>query len=236
MTVQPTGYPDFQALPSWRSANIFASFTTNVSPGTEKFSIVSVFNFAAIELLIVSVSQGVSVNLVWSMDAAGTEIISLDQWYVGIHTSLHTIVPCRANYVACWITNPGGAAVNIKTFMAACNTPVTRPHYPVTFDNIGQYGTVLGAGVQSIIYRNWIHAGHGHVTVTPADATGKLNFELATEDELTNKVKQLWTSVGPVAQVHFDFPWPDEIVSLTITNTDGTAAHDCDYAVWSTDY
>ena len=236
MSILPTGAPDFQAYASWRSANQYPAFSTSMLPGNNILGLLSVFNFASVELLIIPLSAGVTVTVGWYTDSAGLNNVALDTWNVGLHTSLHVILPCRANYVKIIVNNTSGATQNVRTFFAATNSPVTSPVYPVTGDNVGQIAAVFGAGVSTVNYRAFTHSGHGHLTVWDTDGLAKLTFELNTEDQNGVKLRQLLKLSATVGQQQFDFPWPAEIVSLTIANTDLVNPHNCNWYLWSADY
>lgn len=236
MTLSSVDTPDFQGFQSWRTANALPSLTTTCPVGVTNLGYLAVANFASIELIVVPFLAGVQVTLSWSANAAGTQVIATDTWLVTHATGLHVIIPCRAAYVQLSINNTGASSESVTTWLAGTNTPAVKPCYPVPRDNLGAESTAVPASTTVVFTPAWIHSGQGWIFIRPADGLGKLNFSLDTTDETTAHLRNIWSNNGFTGAADIAFAFPDDLMAVSITNTDAGGAHSLAWSVTCVPY
>lgn len=235
MTVQVTGAPDWTSVAPWKSLNLFSALGTVYPPGVTSLPVTPSLAFSAIQIKFVCASGGGHFVLHWYADAAGTQEVGNDLWIVSPTNFLLVSMPAEGPYFSIHVNNTGAGNLTATNWAMLSNEPVTRPTYPVTTSTI--YGIGVAVNASTSIHNQFGHftKGRAHLRVNPADATGKLNAFVESVDENGNVLGVPISVKAFTAQQDVEFPWPDDSLRFTVTNTDAGAPHTLDYALWVSD-
>lgn len=175
-------------------------------------------------------SQGCTVTLTYSLDAAGAHPTGSYQWIVAAPAVLAVIVPNLGPFVTLSITTTTGTAFNtaiqLMPLLAAC----ASPRYMAVGNEVHFVNQSVAASATVSALLPFVAEGPGQWTLYPRDATGKLNglvWEVGQGGGQSVKVDEV-DGILPTAPVNRPVYGASQGLGLFVTNTDGTSAHSFD--------
>lgn len=235
MSIAPTGYPDFQDLPSWRSNNLLAAGFPTLPVGLTTQGPFATFNYASVGVRVSASLNGITVTLNWWQDQARTLLVAAESWEVNTNTGLLVIVPVKGAYLDVQLNNRAASSQTAQTYVWGVNLQTPVPRYPTGADVIALNNVSVPASTTNNYWRTFLHSGQAMLYLEALDASAKLSVFVQTQDSQLNTLARLFRVTGLTGILNVAFPCPPQIVFLTVTNTDGAAAHSLIAALWSED-
>lgn len=226
----PHGHPDYQGFAATTGPNYFPALNQVLNPGHNIGPVVPVTSWGSL-LISVSPTAGFGILTVnHSLDAAGTQIVSTDQWAITPQHQPIIRTPLRGLYVSIDIQVNSGGAMPAQTYATLQSGTAERISYPVATQEVDQEARVLAAGGVDTFQFNRVVAGfgwlyffqsdgaHNNLTLTldAMTSSGALNFHVFRIDSTALPLNQLLLI-------------PDFIIQVKIANNDAVNPHTYDY-------
>lgn len=226
-----SGTPDFQKITQRRSDNLFPAVSQVLGVGTTTTPAIGLTYWDGLAIKVKPSSQAGSVAVNWYADAALTQLVDTDSWFISLNVGLNVILPVRANFATIGITNTGGGNMTVATYAAGLDTSPGRITYPVTGNVINVPSRSVGALATVTFFLPWIQPGQAWYLIHEVDAGAHLSFTLfwfnldgtstgiISEPETTTASSSKFVGLPPMG------------IAVSVTNQDGASAHTCDIMV-----
>lgn len=223
--------PDWQGFPNAQSDNLFLAFAATIPPGEVATGVIPALSWSSIIIIIGATAGACQVTIVHWGDAAGTEAIDSDTWPVNATTRLVVRSPLRGKFVQIFI-NVTSAGDMTGTFWANfLSASSDRISFPVSQQNLSDFGKVLAAGASQTYDIGEICAGHAQWYFKPYDASGSLAVSVFSVTELGADAQLIADFGNPTALIREVIVVPDLIIRVGVDNTDGAASHTYDFSL-----
>jgi len=224
-------YQDWQSFPNAQSDNVFPAYNQVLAPGLHSTAILPAANWSSI-IIIASPSAGAGqVQINYFADLAGTQQIDADTWPVNANTRLVVRTPLRGPYIRLDITVTSPGNLTAETWANFLSASSERISFPVSQQNISDFGVTLAHSTSNFYQSGEIAAGLALFYLKPYDTSGKLAAQIHAVDELGNPGQLIADFGTPTATVQQLIVVPDLILQVEIDNIDTVSSHKYDVSL-----
>lgn len=235
MTVPVFGHADFQSDLPWRSNNLFPSYNPTYPVGVTSTGIIPTIGWSSLRLRCTVLFGAGRVTVAWFADAAGAQGVGTDTWPVNPNTGLSVVIPVEGAFLQLSFNNTTGGNDGVINYAVLAQADSNVLSYPISASSAFGNSVSIPASSVFTAFPAFYAKGHGRLRLSPGDALGKLNASLENHDEVGTVLGILDQENGFTGAVQYDFPYPDTLLRLVVTNTDAGAAHVLTYHLWCDD-
>lgn len=217
------GYPDYQNYPMWAGAAI-AVPNAPVSNAVNFVKDYQLGNFSSIWLFTNAVTFGTKCLVTYYSDSTKSVQLHTYQWVLQAGTSVSVIIPNLGPFAEITISQFQGGSQNVTLDVIPLNVPVTRMVYPAQRNTVSKLASIA-AGAVLLFTMPQTMEGTLYFTVTPGDATGKVDYEVweTMEDAALNNV--LTSDLGAIPRATMVASSSNFPVTVRVANNDAVNPH-----------
>lgn len=226
-----TDYPDWQTYPTAQGTNLFPAYSQVLAPGAHSTGVIATSSWSSVTVIVHPSAGAAQVQVIHHAAPDGSQPVDSSTWPVNSNTKLIARTPLRALYVEIIITVTSAGNLTAVTWATPQAASSDRISFPVGQVNVSAFALAVPASTTDTASVGAIVAGQALMYVKPYDNSGHLAVVIHAVSEL-GVTGQLIADFGaPTALVQQLITVPDLITTVSITNTDATAPHTCDFSL-----